>query len=67
MVKEQKKKSDEEKETKKSEPDKSTSEKGEEIEDSLDKLDKMIDEAIGEEEERSAQEFVDGFKQKGGE
>lgn len=67
MVEEQKKSKDKKEETKKTEHDSSVTKKGEEIEDELDKLDKMIDEAIGEEEERSAQEFVDGFKQKGGE
>ncbi|OGL44545.1 MAG: hypothetical protein A2161_05885 [Candidatus Schekmanbacteria bacterium RBG_13_48_7] len=63
------------KETKKQEekstqPDADISKKGDEIQDELDKLDDMIDEALGEDEkdaERRAQEFVDGFKQKGGE
>ena len=67
MPREQKKSDKEKEESKQTEPDSSVTEKGEEIEDDLDKLDKMIDQAIGEEEERSAQEFVDGFKQKGGE
>jgi len=43
---------------------------GEELEDRLDELDELIDEALGEDEaeaERRAQEFVDGFKQEGGE
>ena len=51
-------------------PDADISKKGDEIQDELDKLDEMIDEALGEDEkdaERRAQEFVDGFKQKGGE
>jgi hypothetical protein len=67
LVEKQKKTQEEKEELKKSEPDSSVTKKGEEIEDELDKLDKMIDEAIGEEEERTAQEFVEGFKQKGGE
>ena len=67
MVEKQKKSKEEKEESKKTEPDSSVTEKGEAIEDELEKLDKMIDEAIGEEEERNAQEFVDGFKQKGGE
>jgi hypothetical protein len=44
--------------------------KGEEIEDELDKLDEIIDEALGTDEEeaqRKAQEFVDHFQQEGGE
>ena len=67
MVEKQKKSHKDKEESKETEHDSSITEKGEEIEDELDKLDKMIDEAIGEEEERTAQEFVDGFKQKGGE
>ena len=66
MVEKQKKVNQEKEEKKASQPESDVTKKGEEIEDSLDKLDKMIDEAIGEEEERSAQEFVDGFRQKGG-
>ena len=44
-------------------------EKGDEIEEELDRLDEIIEEALGDEEdeaERKAQEFVDGFKQDGG-
>ncbi|MBU1627726.1 ubiquitin-like protein Pup [bacterium] len=67
MVEKQKKSQEGKEESKKTEPDSSVTKKGEEIEDELDKLDKMIDEAIGEEEERKAQEFVEGFRQKGGE
>ena len=43
---------------------------GEQIEKKLDNLDKLIDEALDENEESAeirAQEFVDEFKQKGGE
>jgi len=43
---------------------------GEQIEKKLDDLDKLIDEALDENEESAemrAQEFVDEFKQKGGE
>lgn len=50
-------------------PDQEITEKGEEIEERLDALDEMIEEALGEDEENAelrAQEFVDGFKQKGG-
>ena len=46
------------------------SEEGEKIEKKLEKLDQLIDEALEENEEsaeRRAQEFVDEFKQKGGE
>jgi hypothetical protein len=42
---------------------------GEKIEQELDRLDKIIEDALGEDEadaEKKAQEFVDGFKQKGG-
>ena len=45
-------------------------EAGDRIEQELDRLDQMIEDALGEHEadaEKKAQEFVDGFKQKGGE
>ena len=46
MVKKQKKSEEKKEESKKTEPDSQTTKKGEEIEDSLDKLDKMIDEDV---------------------
>ena len=61
---------DETEETAPSERQEDVARKGDEIEEELDRLDEIIDEALGEEEdeaERKAQEFVDGFKQEGGE
>ncbi|HEX9639378.1 MAG TPA: ubiquitin [Acidobacteriota bacterium] len=47
----------------------SLEEAGDRIERELDRIDEMVEEALGEHEadaEKKAQEFVDGFKQKGG-
>ena len=73
-MKKEKQKPTERREQERGEGDQERSEevqkKGDEIEDELDRLDEMIDEALGEDEdeaERRAQEFVDGFKQEGGE
>ena len=73
-MKKEKQRPTERREGEKSEGDQERAEevqkKGDEIEDELDRLDEMIDEALGEDEdeaERRAQEFVDGFKQEGGE
>jgi hypothetical protein len=50
--------------------DRDMEEKGEHLEQELEKLDEMIDQVLAEEEEDAelrAQRFVDGFKQEGGE
>ncbi|MFC2173641.1 ubiquitin [Acidobacteriota bacterium] len=69
MKKQQKERPSEREEQERVRPDPEVTRKGEEIEDELDKLDELIDEALGEDEEeaeKQAQEFVDQFKQEGG-
>jgi hypothetical protein len=51
-------------------PEERVTRDGDQIEEKLDDLDRLLDEALDENEEsaeRRAQEFVDEFKQKGGE
>lgn len=72
MVKKRKKRkaASEEKERTAPLTDRDLEEKGEHLEQELEKLDEMIDQVLAEEEEDAelrAQRFVDGFKQEGGE
>jgi hypothetical protein len=72
MAKKRRKRRTTPKENEKTAPvaDKNLEEKGDQLEQELEKLDEIIDQVLSEKEEDSelrAQRFVDGFKQEGGE
>jgi len=70
MEKQEQRKTRKQDTAKENRPDEQVTKDGDQIEKKLDDLDQLIDEALDENEEsaeRRTQEFVDGFKQKGGE